>query len=79
MSTEKERVVSSFAEMIRVKRTETRMSLREVASLAGISHVHVRDIELGKKEPTLTIALRLCEILELNINDLFEAVKTPQP
>ena len=77
MITEKERVVSLFGEAIKLKRMEMHLSQRDVAQLTGITHVHIGHIERGMKEPSITIALRLCDTLDIDINDLIATLKTP--
>ena len=52
---------------LREKRGETTRSLAE---LAGTSHAYITDLEHGRKEPCLSIMLRLAGALECKVTDL---------
>ena len=41
-------------------RNEKGISLEELSKMTGISRSHLNYIERGEKEPTLSIALRIC-------------------
>lgn len=83
MSIEKERILSSFGEIIRITRLKKHMSQRDLAQMMDLTQVHIGYLERGVREPSLTTAMLLCEKLELNINDviktIIEETKTPQP
>ncbi len=61
--------VQSFGEFVKTKRLLLRLSQREVASEAGINQAYLSRVENGEREPTITVALKLCDVLKLNIND----------
>jgi transcriptional regulator with XRE-family HTH domain len=56
---------------LREWRTKRRLSLRQLAELAGVSFVTVFRIEAGKLSPTVAMLERLAEALDIGIRDLF--------
>ena len=87
MKADKERIVLCFGEVIRMARLKKHLSQQDVGEMIGVSHVHIGHMERGKREPSITMALRLCEALEVNINDVIKSIieeleeinKAPQP
>lgn len=61
--------VQAFGEFIKDKRLQLNMTQYEVASKAGTTQGYLSKVEKGTKEPTITLALKLCDVLSLNIND----------
>lgn len=59
----------SFGEFIQGRRTQLGLTQDEVASRAGTTQGYLSKVEKGTSEPTLTVALRVCEVLGLDIND----------
>lgn len=55
------------------------MSSEALAEKANRSDREVRDIELGKVEPRLGTALRLCEACEMDIGELGAFVPDEEP
>lgn len=47
-------------------------SVNKLANLAGISQSYLRDIELGKKNPTVEILSYICEALNISLRDFFD-------
>jgi transcriptional regulator with XRE-family HTH domain len=60
---------TSFGDFIRYKRENLGLTQGEVALLAGTTQGYLSKVEKGSREPTLTLALKLCEVLKLDIND----------
>ena len=56
---------------VTVWREEARLSLRALASRAGISAGYLSGIENGRKEPSLDVARNLAAALDLGLDDLF--------
>lgn len=48
-------------------------TVNKLANLSGISQSYLRDIELGKKNPTIEILSYICEALEISLSQFFEA------
>lgn len=56
---------------IRARRNELGYSLETVARKVGISKQHLSDIEIGKKTPSLYVALRIARILNGTVEIFF--------
>lgn len=63
-----------LAEVLKRKRIKLGLSQRELGRLSGVSHTEVFRIENGERlEYNLTILLKLCNILGINIIELLIA------
>ena len=49
-----------IGDLIKQFRTEQDLSVNRLAELAGISQSYLRDIELNKKNPTVTTVSSIC-------------------
>ena len=63
-----ESVESDFGAFIRDGREAKGMSQREVAPLLDISQGYYGQIELGIRHVDFVMALRICQVLDLDIN-----------
>ena len=61
--------VQSFGEFIRLRRLQLNLTQHEVADRAGTTQGYLCKVENGVREPTITLALKVCEVLRLDIND----------
>lgn len=59
----------SFGEFIRTRRMELNLTQYEVAARAGTTQGYLCKVEKGLREPTITLALSICESLGLDINE----------
>lgn len=59
----------TFGSFIKNARLRKGMTQDEVASLARIEQAYLSKVERGAREPSLSIALRICDALNLDIND----------
>lgn len=59
-------------ERIRYFRECKGMSVNKLANTAGISQSFLRDIELGKKRPTVDTLALLCDALGISLKDFFD-------
>lgn len=59
----------SFGNFIRRRREQTGLTQKEVAVLAGTTQGYLSKVEQGLREPTLTLALKLCDVLTVDVND----------
>ena len=66
---EKNAPIQSFGEFIRARRVSLCLTQHEVAVLAKTTQGYVCKIENGSREPTLNVALQICDALGLDIND----------
>ncbi|MGN1478336.1 MAG: helix-turn-helix domain-containing protein [Acutalibacteraceae bacterium] len=51
------------------------LSTNKLANLAGISQSYLRDIELGKKQPTVEYLGYICDALKISLKDFFDEEK----
>ena len=51
------------------------ISLRDLATLANVSHTQIDDIENGRLNPTILTLLSITEALNISIGELFEGKK----
>lgn len=65
---------------IALRRDALRLSLQDVADRAGCTKSHIWELEKGRaSNPTISMAIGLCEALECNLNSLLGLdVSTPQ-
>ncbi len=63
-----------LAEVLKRKRIKLGLSQRELGRLSGVSHTEIFRIENGERlEYNLTILLKLCDVLGINIIELLIA------
>ena len=61
--------MQTLGEFLRGKREARGMSLREAAKAAAISHVHIRDIEEGKKSPSFDKVMNLLKAYMADVHE----------
>lgn len=54
-------------ERIKILRTKKGITVNKLANLAGISQSYLRDIELGKKQPTVEYLSYICDALGISL------------
>ncbi len=52
------------------------ISTNKLANLAGITQSYLRNIEIGKTNPTVEMLEYICEALNISIRDFFEVNET---
>lgn len=52
-------------------RMQKGITVNKLANLAGISQSYLRDIELGKKQPTVEYLSYICEALGVSLENFF--------
>ena len=55
-------------------RTAARMTQSQLAERAGVSRQTISDIETGKHDPTITVALLLARALGVKVDNLFKLI-----
>ena len=53
-------------------RNTKQYSVNRLATMAGISQSYLRDVELGKKNPTVEVLSYVCEALDISLRDFFD-------
>ena len=61
-----------FGEFLKRGRTQRDMLQTEVAALAGITQAFYSQIENGIRNIDFVLALRLCQIIRIDINDFIK-------
>ena len=61
--------IVAFGEFVRNGRDRKGLFQLETAQMLGISQGYYCRIERGEREVPLTLALNICSVLDLNIND----------
>lgn len=59
-------------ENIREKREELGMSQKELAEACGITQSHLCDIEQGRNKPSLPLAVKIAQVLDVESIKFFE-------
>ena len=54
-----------YREIIRQKREEKGLSQTQLAKLLDISQPYMNQIETGKRNPTLPLLMKICDVLEI--------------
>lgn len=53
-------------------RNKKNYTVNKLATLAGISQSYLRDVELGKKKPTVEVLSYLCDALDISLCEFFD-------
>lgn len=69
-------LTASFGRFIQKVRAAKGMTQKEVATAAKTTQAYLSKIELGKREPTLSVALAICDALSVDINDFVNEIHT---
>ena len=56
---------------ITILRKEQNLTTNKLANMSGISQSFLRDIELGKKNPTIETLFYICTALNITLKDFF--------
>lgn len=65
--------------LIKQFRTSKGYSVNKLANLSGISQSYLRDVELGKKNPTVETLSYVCDALNISLADFFNAYCNQEP
>ena len=71
----KEKVMSEFGSFIREARENKGLVQAEVAKRLGVARSYYTMIEAGDREIYFTLALKICNVLDLNINEFAKRLK----
>lgn len=53
-------------------RTAKNLSVNKLATMTGVSQSYLREIELGKKNPTVNFLALICGALKISLRDFFD-------
>jgi transcriptional regulator with XRE-family HTH domain len=62
-------ICGSFGKLVHHTRISKNMSQVELVEISGVSQSNLSKIEKGKRDPSLSIVIKLCDALELDINE----------
>ncbi len=62
----------NVGERIKYFREQRGLTINALANLAGISQSYLRDIELGKKHPTVEYLEYICDALKISLVTFFD-------
>lgn len=72
---DKEQISVEFGTFIREAREQKGLYQADVADKIGVSRSYYAFIENGKRDIYFTLAVNLCRVLDLNINDFMKMLK----
>ena len=72
---DKEQIAVEFGDFIREAREQKGLYQADVAEKIGVSRSYYAFIENGKRDIYFTLAVNLCRVLDLNINDFMKKLK----
>lgn len=72
---DKEKIVKEFGAFVREAREKKGLYQADVAEQVGISRVYYTHIEAGNREIYFALAINICRVLDLNINDFLKHLK----
>lgn len=67
-----------FGEKVRSGRQKNGFTQEKLSELVGISIVYCRDIEIGKSRPNWVIWVKICIVLDIDINSLIHRYINPE-
>ena len=63
-------ILKKLSQEIRKSRIHKKLSQEKLAELVDISINHMNNIENMRSNPTITIVINLCRVLDINLNEL---------
>ena len=72
---DKEKVVVEFGRFIREAREMKGLLQADVAEKLGVSRSYYGHIESGNREIYFTLAINICRVLDLDMNDFMKMLK----
>ena len=72
---DKEKISVEFGAFVREAREKKGLYQADVAEKLGVSRSYYAYIEAGSREIYFTLAINLCRVLDLDINDFIKTLK----
>ena len=63
-------IPGKFSDIIYQKRISIQMTQKTVAELSDISTRHYQDVEMGRVNPPLSVAIRIASVLDVGLDSL---------
>jgi len=64
-----------FENQIRVYRAKTKMSQEDLAKKVGVRRETIGNLENGRYNPSLVLAMHIAEVFGVTVDELFQLVK----
>ena len=74
-TTDKEKITTEFGSFIREARESRGILQADIAEQLGVSRSYYCLIESGKRDIYFTLAMNICQILKLDINEFTKRMK----
>jgi len=71
----KEKVSKEFGQFIREAREKKGLYQADIAEQLGVSRAYYTHIEAGNREIYFTLAINICRVLDLDVNDFVKLLK----
>lgn len=68
----KDKIAQAFGVFIRTARENKGLYQADIAGKIGVSRGYYAHIEGGTRDISLTLAVKICRVLDLNLNDFVE-------
>ena len=72
-------VPCALGKLLRAKRSDLGWSQSDLGRAAGFKQHTISEWESGVRPPTMASAIKLAEVLELDMNEIADAIKTDTP
>ena len=70
-----ERLLVKFGHAVRERRLDKNLSQEDLADLCSLHRTYISDIELGKRNVSLTNIDKIAVALGMTVSDIFEGVE----
>lgn len=67
----------TFGHRVRLAREPRKLSQRQLAKEAGITNKYLSRVEQRKADPSLSVAMRIAQALDVSLNELTDHTHTP--
>ncbi len=68
----KEQILNKISENIRIERLKKRYSQEKLSDMADITQKYLNYIENKKANPSIVVVVKICNALEITLNDLLK-------
>lgn len=66
-------ILDTVSDNIRLARLKKRLSQEKLAEMIDISTKYLNMIENRKANPTIVIVIKICQVLEIDLNSIYPA------
>ncbi len=69
---QKEEIIKTVADNIRIERLKKKISQEKLAEMAGITQKYLNLIENAKANPSIMIVISVCKALKIDLNSIYK-------